>query len=128
MMWDWWHVNVKPTTNMMVPTKASGLYSINYWTFYSLYSDVSEDLLEKSLYTGNSSNPDLLIRTSGEIRLSDFLLWQVCTYIYTMYFILIYSKINFIILCWIHSIVNLTMIMLSLFRQWNMFILELELS
>ena len=39
-------------------------------------SDVSEDLLEKSLYTGNSSNPDLLIRTSGEIRLSDFLLWQ----------------------------------------------------
>ena len=128
MMWDWWHVNVKPTTNMMVPTKASGLYSINYWTFYSLYSDVSEDLLEKSLYTGNSSNPDLLIRTSGEIRLSDFLLWQVCTYIYTMYFILIYSKINFIILCWIHSIVKLTMIMLSLFRQWNMFILELELS
>ena len=92
MMWDWWHVNVKPTTNMMVPTKASGLYSINYWTFYSLYSDVSEDLLEKSLYTGNSSNPDLLIRTSGEIRLSDFLLWQVCTYIYNVFHINLFQN------------------------------------
>lgn len=39
-------------------------------------SDISEDLLEKSLYTGSSRNPDLLIRTSGEVRLSDFLLWQ----------------------------------------------------
>ncbi|XP_067399434.1 dehydrodolichyl diphosphate synthase complex subunit DHDDS isoform X2 [Emydura macquarii macquarii] len=39
-------------------------------------SDVSESLLDKCLYTNNSPNPDLLIRTSGEVRLSDFLLWQ----------------------------------------------------
>ncbi|XP_075051874.1 dehydrodolichyl diphosphate synthase complex subunit DHDDS [Mixophyes fleayi] len=39
-------------------------------------SDVSESLLDHCLYTSNSPNPDLLIRTSGEIRLSDFLLWQ----------------------------------------------------
>ncbi|XP_029427077.1 dehydrodolichyl diphosphate synthase complex subunit DHDDS isoform X1 [Rhinatrema bivittatum] len=39
-------------------------------------SDVSEALLDKCLYTNNSPNPDLLIRTSGEVRLSDFLLWQ----------------------------------------------------
>nr|XP_002734350.1 PREDICTED: dehydrodolichyl diphosphate synthase-like [Saccoglossus kowalevskii] len=39
-------------------------------------SDVSEELLEKCLYTGKSPNPELLIRTSGEVRLSDFLLWQ----------------------------------------------------
>lgn len=39
-------------------------------------SDVSEFLLDKCLYTSNSPNPDLLIRTSGEVRLSDFLLWQ----------------------------------------------------
>ncbi|KAF7691976.1 dehydrodolichyl diphosphate synthase complex subunit DHDDS [Silurus meridionalis] len=39
-------------------------------------SDVSEALLSQCLYTSNSPNPDLLIRTSGEVRLSDFLLWQ----------------------------------------------------
>lgn len=41
------------------------------------FSDVSESLLDKCLYTSNSPDPDLLIRTSGEVRLSDFLLWQV---------------------------------------------------
>lgn len=40
-------------------------------------SDVSEVLLSECLYSSNSPNPDLLIRTSGEVRLSDFLLWQV---------------------------------------------------
>ncbi|XP_070568689.1 dehydrodolichyl diphosphate synthase complex subunit DHDDS-like isoform X1 [Ptychodera flava] len=39
-------------------------------------SDVSEHLLEKCLYTSHSADPDLLVRTSGEVRLSDFLLWQ----------------------------------------------------
>lgn len=40
-------------------------------------SNVSEELLEKCLYTSKHSDPDLLVRTSGETRLSDFLLWQV---------------------------------------------------
>uniref|UniRef100_A0A8C4T1J6 ditrans,polycis-polyprenyl diphosphate synthase [(2E,6E)-farnesyldiphosphate specific] n=1 Tax=Erpetoichthys calabaricus TaxID=27687 RepID=A0A8C4T1J6_ERPCA len=39
-------------------------------------NDISEFLLEKCLYTSNSPDPELLIRTSGEVRLSDFLLWQ----------------------------------------------------
>ncbi|CAL1534126.1 unnamed protein product [Lymnaea stagnalis] len=39
-------------------------------------SDISESLLEKCLYTSQSRNVDLLIRTSGELRLSDFLLWE----------------------------------------------------
>uniref|UniRef100_A0A3B5B5U6 Alkyl transferase n=1 Tax=Stegastes partitus TaxID=144197 RepID=A0A3B5B5U6_9TELE len=39
-------------------------------------NDVSEPLLSECLYSNNSPNPDLLIRTSGEVRLSDFLLWQ----------------------------------------------------
>lgn len=39
--------------------------------------DISEDLISQCLFTSLSPNPDLLIRTSGEVRLSDFLLWQV---------------------------------------------------
>lgn len=39
-------------------------------------SDISEEVMEKCFYTRHSPDPDLLIRTSGEVRLSDFLLWQ----------------------------------------------------
>ncbi|XP_012543466.1 dehydrodolichyl diphosphate synthase complex subunit DHDDS isoform X2 [Monomorium pharaonis] len=42
-----------------------------------LPEDINEDLISDCLYTYKSPNPDLLIRTSGEIRLSDFLLWQI---------------------------------------------------
>lgn len=41
--------------------------------------DITDDLLRKCMYSGQSSDPDLLVRTSGESRLSDFLLWQVST-------------------------------------------------
>jgi len=46
--------------------------------------DINEKLIEMCLYTGDSTPPDLLIRTSGEVRLSDFLLWQ--TSYSTIYF------------------------------------------
>jgi undecaprenyl diphosphate synthase len=39
--------------------------------------EITEEEFEKFLYTGENPNPDLLIRTSGEKRLSNFLLWQV---------------------------------------------------
>lgn len=39
-------------------------------------SDIDSYLIEHCLYTEESDPPDLLIRTSGEVRLSDFLLWQ----------------------------------------------------
>lgn len=39
-------------------------------------TDVTPRLLEHCLYTSQSRSPDLLVRTSGETRLSDFLLWQ----------------------------------------------------
>jgi undecaprenyl diphosphate synthase len=38
---------------------------------------IDEDLIASSLYTAASPDPDLLIRTSGEMRISNFLLWQI---------------------------------------------------
>ena len=38
--------------------------------------DVSEDLLRQYMYTNEIPDPDLIIRTSGEQRLSNFLIWQ----------------------------------------------------
>ncbi|AFY69342.1 Undecaprenyl pyrophosphate synthase [Thalassoporum mexicanum PCC 7367] len=38
---------------------------------------ITEELFEQHLYTSEIGNPDLLIRTSGEMRLSNFLLWQL---------------------------------------------------
>ena len=38
--------------------------------------DIDEDIIEKHLYTHGMPDPDLIIRTSGEERLSGFLLWQ----------------------------------------------------
>ena len=39
--------------------------------------DITETLFSNRLYTANFPDPDLLIRTSGEVRLSNFLLWQL---------------------------------------------------
>lgn len=38
--------------------------------------DITEEVIERHLYTKNSPPPDLIIRTAGELRLSNFLLWQ----------------------------------------------------
>ena len=40
-------------------------------------SDIDENTIAQHLYTSASPDPDLLIRTSGEMRLSNFLLWQL---------------------------------------------------
>lgn len=39
--------------------------------------EIEEDLFSNFLYTANMPDPDLLVRTSGEVRLSNFLLWQL---------------------------------------------------
>ena len=40
-------------------------------------SDITEAVLSQHLWTRNIPDPDLLIRTSGEMRVSNFLLWQI---------------------------------------------------
>ena len=39
--------------------------------------DISEKKISEALYTADIPDPDLLIRTSGEMRISNFLLWQI---------------------------------------------------
>ena len=39
--------------------------------------DVSEDLIENELYTAGLPEPDLMVRTGGEMRISNFLPWQI---------------------------------------------------
>ncbi len=51
--------------------------------------DVSEELFSNYLSTKGIPDPDLLIRTSGELRISNFLLWQLS-----------YSELYFTDLCW----------------------------
>jgi undecaprenyl diphosphate synthase len=52
-------------------------------------NQISEKLFARQLYTPDIPDPDLLIRTSGEKRLSNFLLWQIA-----------YSELVFIDTLW----------------------------
>jgi len=40
-------------------------------------SPITEEIFENYLYASNTPDPDLLIRTAGEMRISNFLLWQI---------------------------------------------------
>ena len=51
--------------------------------------DISEDLFSQMLHTKDLIDPDLLIRTGGEFRISNFLLWQIA-----------YTEIHITDLCW----------------------------
>jgi len=50
---------------------------------------ITEENIEKRLYTSGVPDPDLLIRTAGEMRISNFLLWQIA-----------YSEIYVTDQCW----------------------------
>ena len=39
--------------------------------------ELNEEMFAQGLYTAGIPDPDLLIRTSGEMRVSNFLLWQI---------------------------------------------------
>ena len=48
-----------------------------FYAFRKLKKKVNLKNFEKNLYTKNMPNPDILIRTGGKIRLSNFMLWQL---------------------------------------------------
>jgi undecaprenyl diphosphate synthase len=52
-------------------------------------ADVGPDLIGAYLDTGRLPDPDLVIRTSGEVRISNFLLWQAA-----------YAEYTFLDICW----------------------------
>ncbi|MBR4029899.1 MAG: di-trans,poly-cis-decaprenylcistransferase, partial [Clostridia bacterium] len=41
-----------------------------------LPKDITEELISKYVYTSHVDDPELIIRTGGEIRTSNFLMWQ----------------------------------------------------
>ncbi|MDG1913796.1 MAG: isoprenyl transferase [Crocinitomix sp.] len=51
--------------------------------------DIDDELVENHLYTAGIPDPELMIRTSGEIRISNFLLWQLA-----------YSELHFTSVFW----------------------------
>jgi undecaprenyl diphosphate synthase len=64
------------------------IFAFNYGAKYELINafknilkskkkEINEELVSNNLYTKNIPDPDILIRTGGEKRLSNFLLWQI---------------------------------------------------
>ena len=51
--------------------------------------DITDDLVDTKLYTSGIPDPELMIRTSGEIRISNFLMWQLA-----------YSELHFTPIFW----------------------------
>jgi tritrans,polycis-undecaprenyl-diphosphate synthase [geranylgeranyl-diphosphate specific] len=51
--------------------------------------DINQELISSKLYTGGFPDPDLILRTSGEERISNFLLWQIA-----------YSELYFVDVYW----------------------------
>ena len=39
--------------------------------------EISEEMISRALYTGDLPDPDLMVRTGGEMRISNFLPWQI---------------------------------------------------
>ena len=40
------------------------------------FEDITEETLSSGLYTAGMPDPDLIIRTAGEMRISNFMIWQ----------------------------------------------------
>ena len=63
-------------SSRMELTNATKLISRKVLSGELSIDDITESVISKHLYIGSVPDPDLIIRTSGECRLSNFLLWQ----------------------------------------------------
>ena len=57
-------------------TRAAKLFAQEVAAGHAAPEDLTEEAFGRYLYTGGQPDPDLIIRPSGEMRLSNFLLWQ----------------------------------------------------
>ncbi len=57
--------------------RAAGLFAADVQAGKLRPGDLSEELFSRYLYTASHPDPDLVIRTGGEYRVSNFLLWQL---------------------------------------------------
>ena len=66
--------NKKITVNLAIN---NGSRQEIFYAFRKLKKKINLKNFKKNLYTKNMPNPDILIRTGGKIRLSNFMLWQL---------------------------------------------------
>ncbi|MBO4351975.1 MAG: isoprenyl transferase, partial [Eggerthellaceae bacterium] len=59
-------------------------YAAEHQALTGEFPELTEELFERGMYTVDIPDPELLIRASGELRLSNFLLWQVA---YTEFYV-----------------------------------------
>ena len=70
-------VNYGARQEILQAAQRYAAYACEHQALTGELPEPSEDVFERGLYTAGIPDPELLIRTSGELRLSNFLLWQV---------------------------------------------------
>lgn len=84
--------------------------------------DISQHLMDQCMYTQDDAPLDLLVRTSGEVRLSNFMLWQVSRDAYVHFVDVMWPEFTFwhmlpILLCFQCN--SLFLEVCCLFHGWN---------
>lgn len=67
---------VRGVSDQEIDSEYVYFFSYLWWSSYRQRS-ITEELLSECMYSHSVSDPSIIVRTSGETRLSDFMLWQV---------------------------------------------------
>ena len=71
------HQGLKLTIAFGYGSKSEMIHSINNWIEKNPGKPIEEENIKQGFYVPDSGDVDLLIRTGGDQRLSNFLLWQI---------------------------------------------------